>query len=139
MDVWARFTGRVVAGRFCPDDLRRWEAHLLLHEGRAVEVALRKARVRRTLPQNRHIHALAQALSAHTGDSMAQIKARAVLSVLGPEDGLERMTVCGLPLVRAKSTADLDKREGAAVIDWLLQLCADLDVGPPRLDRIEVM
>ena len=133
-----RFTADVLGARPVLRDRKRFDAVLAGLDGCEVEILIRKARKRRSLPQNAMLHALARGIAAHTGEELWKVKARAVLSVLGLEDGLVSFTFNGSDFVRPKSTADLTRAEGARVIDWLLDTSADLGVPPPDPEKVGV-
>lgn len=108
-------------------------------DGQRFEMAIRKERKNRTLPQNAKLHVLCQMIADHTGETVTRVKRVATLEALGIERGTTREQILGQTIYEVRHTSDLDTEETSLVIDRLLDNCKFLEVTLPKDDEVEVI
>jgi hypothetical protein len=138
-DIWVRFTGRVDGSFRCGEPSRLkalWEAW----KGKDVEVAVRPARRKRTMPQNKKLHALAGLIAEQQGETKLRVKRRATLEALGVEQAMaDKFKYGDVLVIDVRGTSDLTVSECSAVVEVLLKHAAFLNIPEPDWNAIEVM
>jgi hypothetical protein len=137
--TWHRFTGRSDGGFRCSDP-SRLKALWQELQGKEVEVCVRVARKKRTLPQNKKLHVLAGLIGKQQGEPKVRVKRRATLQALGVEEAMsDRFEHNGVVIIDVRGTSDLSIQECSAVMEVLLSQAAFLEIPEPNWDHIEVM
>lgn len=107
------------SGVFIPDDRPAWNAHRLSLAGFAVEVDLWKHRGKRSLKQNRWMHAFLRPLSEASGETVPRLKLLGLVNVFG----VDKIGDTWIPV--KSSTTECNTEEMGDLCEWFVQYAAE--------------
>lgn len=107
------------SGRFIPDDRPAWNAHRHALSGYAVEVDMWKHRAKRSLQQNRWMHAFLRPLAEAAGETVPRIKLLGLVNVFG----VDKIGDTFIPV--KSSTTECNTEEMGDLCEWFVQYAAE--------------
>lgn len=107
------------SGVFIPDDRPAWNAHRHALAGFAVEVDMWKHRAKRSLSQNRWMHAFLRPLAEAAGETVPRLKLLGLVNVFG----VDKIGDTFIPV--KSSTTECNTEEMGDLCEWFVQYAAE--------------
>lgn len=104
---------------FLPDSKSEWNAHKMRLAGHEVEVDMWKRRSKRSLNQNKWMHAFLRPLSEASGYTVPRLKLLGLIEVFG----VDKISDQFVPI--KTSTTDCDTQEMGDLCEWFVQYAAE--------------